>query len=97
MAMYVVKHQHSAETCPAGDPQMGPMLVQHVSHANAAEQFGVDVKAEGVVDGGHTLYMIVESDDRANIDRFMTPFGQMGTVEVLPASRCEAVVARAAC
>jgi uncharacterized protein with GYD domain len=97
MALFVVKHQHDAETCPAGHPQMGPMLVQHVSHENAAEQFGVDIQGEAVVDGSHTFYLILESDDQANVERFMAPFGQVGTVDILPASRCEAVVARAAC
>ena len=37
MSLFVVKHQHSAETCPAGNPQMAPFLVQHVSPPNAAE------------------------------------------------------------
>ena len=31
MALYFVRHQHSAETCPAKDPQMGQMLLQHIS------------------------------------------------------------------
>ena len=31
MSLYFVRHQHDAETCPAKDPQMGQMLVQHVS------------------------------------------------------------------
>jgi hypothetical protein len=96
VSLYLVKHQHSAETCPAGHPQMGPMLLQHLSPPNA-EQFGVDIKSEAVIDGGHTLYLIAETDDEANLDRFMAPFAQAGSVEVLPASPCEAVVARAAC
>jgi hypothetical protein len=96
MALFVVKHQHEAETCPAGDPKMGPMLVQHVSRANA-ETFGVDIQGEAVINGGHTLYLIAEAEDRSRIERFMGPFFQVGSVEIEPASRCEAVVARAAC
>ena len=96
MSLFVAQHQHVPERCPAADPQMGQMLLAHLSADNAASH-GITIQAEAVVNDAHTLYMIVESDDRANIDRFMTPFGQMGTVEVLPASRCEAVVARAAC
>jgi hypothetical protein len=96
MSMYVVKHQHSAETCPAGHPQMAPMLVQHVSQPNA-DGYGITIHGEAVIDGGHTLYLIVDSDDQANVERFMAPFAQAGSVEVLPASRCEQVVARATC
>ena len=96
MSLFVVKHEHSAETCPAGDPQMAPFLVQHVSPPNAAEQ-GVTIHGEAVVDGGHTLYLIVDADDKGKVEQYMTPFTQVGTVEVLPSSSCEQVVARAAC
>jgi hypothetical protein len=96
MPLFVAKHQHSAETCPAGDPQMGPMLAQHVSHGNA-EKFGLNLQSEAVIDGGHTLYLILESQDQGAVEEFMAPFRNFGSVEVLPASRCEAVVARASC
>jgi hypothetical protein len=96
MALFVVKHQHPAETCPAGHPQMGPQLLMHLSQPSA-ESFGVQIHAEAVVDGAHTLYLIVTADDPEHVERFMTPFAQAGTVKVLPASYCEQVVARAAC
>jgi len=96
MALFIVKHQHSAEKCPAGDPQIAPMLAQHVSKAGA-QPFGVEIHGEGVVDGGHTLYLIVAAPDQQTVSEYMAPFGQMGSVEVLPASSCEQVVARAAC
>jgi hypothetical protein len=96
MALFVAKHQHSAEVCPAGNPQVGPMLAQHVSHGNA-EKFGLTLQGEAVIDGGHTLYLILESEGRGQVEEFMAPFQNFGTVEVLPASRCEQVVARAAC
>jgi hypothetical protein len=96
MPLFVAKHQHSAETCPAGDPQMGPMLAQHVSHGNA-EKFGLNLQSEAVIDGGHTLYLILESQHQSAVEEFMAPFQNFGSVEVLPASRCETVVARASC
>ena len=97
MSLFVVKHQHSAETCPAGDPQMGPMLLQHIAPANAAENFGVNIHGEAVVDGAHTFFLIVDAPERGQVDQFMAPFTQAGTVEVLPASTCEAVVSRTVC
>jgi Domain of unknown function (DUF3303) len=96
MALFVAKHQHSAETCPAGNPEIAPMLAQHVSRDNA-RNFGLDLQGEAVVDGGHTLYLIVGAPDRASVEEFMGPFQHFGMVEVLPASSCEQVVARAAC
>ena len=96
MSLYIVKHQHPAEICPAGHPQMGPMLALHVSPANA-EKFGVNIHGEGVVNGAHTLFLILDAAEKEQVDQFMAPFSQMGTVEVLPASSCEQVVSRAAC
>jgi hypothetical protein len=96
MPLFVVTHQHDAETCPAGDPQMAPMLLQHLSPSNAAS-FGVSIHSEAVVDGGHTLYLILDAPDGESVERYMTPFAMAGSVEVQPASPCEVVVARAAC
>jgi hypothetical protein len=96
MSLFVVKHQHTQETCPAGNPQMGPMLVQHVSDEHASK-FGVKVRADAVVDGQHTFYLIVEAADEDIVKDFMTPFYQAGTVEIMPSSSCEVVVERAAC
>jgi hypothetical protein len=96
MALFVVKHQHSAATCPAGDPQMGPMLGQYVSAANA-ENFGMKLHGEGVINGGHTLFLILDVAEQGKVEEYMAPFFQFGSVEVLPASSCEQVVSRAAC
>ncbi len=94
--LFVVKHQHAAEACPAGDPQMGPMLAQHVSASNA-EKFGMKPHGEAVISGAHTLYLILDAPEQGKVDEYMAPFSTFGTVEVLPASSCEQVVARAAC
>lgn len=94
--MFVVKHQHSAEACPAGDPQMGPMLAQYVSAENA-EKFGLKFDGEAVVNGGHTLYLILHGPEQGKIEEYMAPFANFGSVEVLAASSCEQVVSRAAC
>ncbi len=75
---------------------MGMMLLQHLSPANAAAN-GVHIQADAAVDGGHTLYLIVEAPDQQTVDRFMNPFTHFGTVEVLPSSACEVVVGRGAC
>jgi uncharacterized protein with GYD domain len=96
MALFVALHQHAAETCPAGDPQMGPMLLQHISRANATNM-GVNIHGEAVEQGGHRLFLIVDAQDQETVDKFMAPFGMVGSVEVLAASPCEEVVARKAC
>lgn len=96
MALFVVRHQHDAKTCPAANPKMGAMLLQHISKQNAASM-GVTIQSEAVVNGAHTLFMIVEAANEAVVKKFMTPFAQAGKVEVLPSSTCETVVERAGC
>lgn len=96
MGLFVVQHKHSEETCPAQDPRMGSMLLQHLSAPNA-EKYGVKIHGEAVVNGAHTLYLIAEADDQSKLDEFMYPFSQAGSVDVMPASHCEVVVDRGSC
>ena len=96
MSLFVVTHRHEQERCPAGDPAMGPMLLRRLS-AEGAERFGVTIHAEAMIDGAHTLTMIVDGPDHAKVTEFMAPFAQGGSVSVQPANRCEQVVERGAC
>jgi hypothetical protein len=96
MTLFVAVHRHAPERCPAGDPSMGPMLLNHLSAANAAE-YGVSVQAEAVANDKHTLYLIAEAGDEEQINRFLAPIAQVGSVELLPASSCEAVINRGGC
>ena len=96
MSVFVVQHQHSAEGCPAGDAQMGPMLLQHLSDESAAK-FGIKVRGDAVLNGLHHLFLILEAESEGKVQEFMTPFAQMGSVEVLDANSCTTVVGRGHC
>ncbi len=96
MALYFVRHQHSAETCPAKSPEMGQMLLKHLTKANASK-FGIALHGDAVLDNQHTMVLILESEEKDYVDKFMQPFAMAGSVEVIPASECEAVVERGGC
>lgn len=96
MSLYFIRHEHAADICPARDPVMGQMLLDHISPQNAC-QFGIDIQGEAVLDNQHTFVLIVEAPDSTNVENFMSPFKQAGAVEVWPASLCEKVVERAGC
>jgi len=96
MGLFIVRHQHQAERCPATDPYMGAMLLNYLSRPNV-RQHGITIQGEAVVRGEHTLYMIVDSSDEEHVRAFMTPFAQAGTVDVYPASTCVRVVASGGC
>jgi len=96
MGLFIVRHQHDAERCPATDPFMGAMLLNYLSRPNV-RQHGVNIQGEAVIQGEHTLYMIVESSDEGRVRAFMRPFAEAGTVDVYPASTCVRVVASGGC
>src|SRR5437870_12449872 len=94
MSLFLVKHQHPAEACPAGHPQMGPKLLVHLSQPSA-ESFGVQTHAEAVVDGEHTFYLMLSADQAAQGERSLAPCAPPGRAEVTPASLGARVAARA--
>jgi len=96
MALFVVRHQHAAERCPAQDPYSGAMLLNHLSRPNV-RRHGVQIQGEAVVHGEHTLYMIVEADDESGVREFMQPFEMAGSLDIFPASTCARVVASGGC
>src|SRR5881392_82794 len=87
MPLFIVRHRHEPERCPATDPYMGAMLLNYLSRPNVRHH-GVNIQGEAVVQGEHTLYMIIESSDEDRVRAFMSPFAEAGTVDVYPASTC---------
>ena len=96
MALFVVRHLHTAERCPARDPYGGASLLNHLSRPSVA-RFGLKIRGEAIVKGEHTLYLIVEADDESQLRGFLTPFESAGSVDVYPASTCAGVVASGSC
>ena len=96
MALFVVRHQHEPAACPAGDPELGAKLLNHLSRPSV-RQHGIEIRGEAVVQGEHTLFLIVEADDEALLRTFMEPFARAGSVDVMPASTCARVVASGGC
>jgi DMSO/TMAO reductase YedYZ molybdopterin-dependent catalytic subunit len=96
MALFIVRHQHPAERCPAQDPYIGAALLNHLSRPNVREH-GVKIQGEAVVRGEHTLYLIVEAQDESGLREFMRPFQLAGSLDIYPASTCARVVASGGC
>ena len=96
MALFVVRHQHAADRCPAQDPYMGAELLNYLSRPSV-RQHGIRIQGEAVVQGEHTFYLIVEADDEVGLRAFMQPFQMAGSVDIYPASTCARVVASGGC
>ena|SRR5215467_8691953 len=96
MALFIIRHQHDAERCPAKDPYSGAAILNHLTRANAREQ-GVQIQGEAIVQGEHALYLIVESIDEGRLRSFLKPFEEAGSVALYPASTCARAVSSGGC
>ncbi len=96
MPLFVVRHSHAGERCPAQDPYMGTMLLSHLSRPNG-RRHGVEILGEAVVQGEHTMFLIAEATDEARLREFLQPFQMAGSLDVYPASSCARVVASGGC
>ncbi|MHA6793942.1 sulfite oxidase [Pseudonocardia bannensis] len=96
MALFIVRHEHKADLCPAADPYRGAALLSHLSQPYA-RRHGMEIRGKAVVQGEHTLYLIIESADEACVRRFMEPLAAAGSLDIHPASTCAGVVAGGGC
>jgi DMSO/TMAO reductase YedYZ molybdopterin-dependent catalytic subunit len=96
MALFIVRHQHEPERCPASDPYAGAALLNHLSRPSARRS-GVEIRAEAIVEGEHSLYMIVESESHERVRDYMDLFRVAGEVDIHPASTCARAVAAGGC
>jgi DMSO/TMAO reductase YedYZ molybdopterin-dependent catalytic subunit len=96
MSLFIVRHEHQPDRCPAADPLMGAALLNHLSRPNLRKH-GIEIQGEAVAQGQHALYMIIDADSEDRVRGFLEPFAQAGTVEVFPASTCVRVVASGGC
>jgi DMSO/TMAO reductase YedYZ molybdopterin-dependent catalytic subunit len=96
MPLFIVRHQHAADGCPARDPFMGAILLNHLSRPNV-RKFGLQIQGEAVVQGEHMMYLIVDAVDENHLRAFMQPFQTAGSVDIYPASTCVRAVASGGC
>jgi DMSO/TMAO reductase YedYZ molybdopterin-dependent catalytic subunit len=75
---------------------MGASLLNHLSRPNV-RKFGLQIQGEAVVQGEHTMYLIVEAADEGRLRAFMQPFQMAGTLDIYPASTCVRAVASGGC
>src|SRR5215468_10947095 len=96
MPLFIVRHQHPAERCPAQNPFTGAMLLNHLSRPNV-RRHGLKIHGEAVVQGEHTLYLIAEAANEDRLREFLAPFQMAGSLDVYPASTCARVVTSGGC
>jgi hypothetical protein len=90
MALFLIEHNHSAETCPTRNPDMVRALREHVRPENA-ERFGLKLLADWVNEPEHHLVFVVEGTTQSAAEQFAAPFAGLGSVKVTLGLTCEQV------
>lgn len=93
--LFVTHHTHTAENCPSADPDMGPMLLRHLSEENTSAA-GINIHGDAVV-ADHNFYLILEAPDLETVQEFMGPFVKVGNVEISEGASCNDVITRRSC
>jgi DMSO/TMAO reductase YedYZ molybdopterin-dependent catalytic subunit len=75
---------------------VGAGLLNHLSRPNV-RKFGLQIQAEAVAQGEHTMYLIVEATDETRLREFLQPFKIAGSLDIYPASTCVRMVASGGC
>lgn len=96
MSVFVVRHQHRPESCPASDFTSGAQLLNHLSRTNAARH-RVRIHGEAVLQGAHTLLVIAEATTEEELISYLSPLAEVGSLEVELAATCASVVASGGC
>jgi hypothetical protein len=90
MALFLIEHHHTAETCPTRNPDMVRALRAHVTAENA-QKMGLTLLADWANDDEHKVVLVVDSPTLQNADNFAAPFRQVGSVDIQIGGTCEDV------
>jgi len=78
--LFVAIHQHTPEMCPADNPAPIHQLASE-EHISAS---GVKVLGSYIAPPEHTLFVLLEADDYAQVVRYFRPIGKIGTLRIVP-------------
>jgi hypothetical protein len=88
MALYLIEHSHTSETCPTRNPEMVRQLRAHVSDENAA-RIGVKILGDWASEPEHQVVFIVEAADAQAVENLAGPFRHVGQVRVRQGLTCD--------
>jgi len=82
--LFHVKHVHTHETCPAGDPELVKKTFGTVVLPEHSSKTGVKLLGGYADAPEHTVYFIVEADSIEKVGAFLLPLLKLGYAEITP-------------
>ena len=80
--LFHVKHTHTHETCPAGDPELAKKTFGTVSSPEHARNSGVKLHGGYADAPAHNVYFILEADSIEKVGAFLLPLLKLGSAEI---------------
>ena len=94
--LFHVRHVHTHETCPAGDPELVKKTFGTVVLAEHISETGVKLIGGYADAPAHEVYFIVETDSAEKVGSFLLPILKLGWAEITPVTDLVAEVKRKA-
>ena len=82
--LFHIKHTHSHETCPAGQPEMIRTTFGAVVSEEHARKVGAKLLGCYADAPAHVTYFIVEADTAEKVGAFLAPLLKLGFAEIRP-------------
>jgi len=81
---FLVTHNHTADQCPSGNPEMMRVLREVCPTTEFAEKCGVKVLSSWIAVPEHTMYFVLDADSYDSVVKYFEPIMRIGTARVTP-------------
>ncbi len=82
--LFLVKHIHTFESCPAGDPELVQKTFATVVTDEHTKKVGVKLLSSYADAPAHTTFFIVDADSAEKVGAFLLPILKLGSAEIRP-------------
>jgi len=82
--LFHVKHVHTHETCPAGNPELVKKAFGTVVSPEHASKIGVKLLGSYADAPSHTVYFIIQADSIEKVGSFLLPLLKLGSAQITP-------------
>jgi len=82
--LFHIRHEHNEHLCPALDPKLMNSTFKMVLSEEHGKKCNLELLSAYIDGPGHTIFLIVDADNIANLIKFLLPLNKIGKAEVRP-------------
>lgn len=80
--LFHIKHEHTHDRCPATDPKLMNDTFKQILSQEHSKKCNVTLLSAYIDGPGHTIFMIVDTNNMGNLVKFLLPLNKIGKGEV---------------